>query len=189
MSIINDLQNLPSRQRRFIQRAAGKLRKKLPTTHTIIINRKPGIENGCEFTDFELIAFVNAESETERERTLSKSICNKGSETASESCRIYNPGFAYIQSSREISPDETVALNYEYSEVYENSRQAFLNLLKKHLTLFVKDPCMNVITVNTPEMKRDNPLYYKLYIINQSRKGYVIYNRDIQPNITIQNRV
>ncbi len=189
MSIINDLKNLSTQQRRFIQRAAGKLRKMMPATHTIIISRKPGIENGREFTDFELIAIVNDESEAEKERTLSESDFNKGSGEVSAPYRIFNPGLAYIRSSREISPNEAEALTYEYEDVYENTRQAYLNLLEKHLKLYVKGDCMNVITVNASEMETSNPLYYGLYIINLYKRGYVVYNRYIQPIVTIQKQV
>ncbi len=189
MSVIDDLKNLSSQQRRFIQRAAGKLRKMLPTTHTIIINRKPGLQKAVNLTDFELTVLVNAESEAEKERTVSESLFNKGSGKVSAPCRIYTPGYAYIQSSREVDPDEAEALTYEYEDVYDNSRQAYLELLKKHLKLFVKDGSMNVITVNAPEMEKGNPLYYKLYTINLYLIGYVIYNRDIQPIVTIQKRI
>ncbi len=189
MSVTDDLKKLSSWHRRMIQRAAGKIRKYLPSTHTIIINRKPGIEDARKFTDYELIAFVNVESEVERERIISESAYNKGSGVQSEFYRIYDPGLAYIGSRREISPDEDKALTYEYEEVYDDSRQDYLEFVEKHLKLFVKDGSMNVITVNASEMEKDNPLYYSLYIISRYKTGYVVYNHDIQPIVTIQNRV
>ncbi len=189
MSVINDLKNLSSRQRCMIQRAAGKLRKHLPLTHTIILNRKPGIETVRELTDFELVVFVNAGSEAERKRIISESLYNKGSGVVSDSYRIYDPGLAYIRSEREVTPDEAEALTYEYTEVYDDSRQAYLEFVEKHLKLFVKADHMNVITVNASEMEKGNPLYYSLYVINLYKRGYVVYNRDIQPTVTVQKRV
>ncbi len=189
MSIINDLNNLSSRQRRIILRAAGKLLRELPTTHTITINRKPGIDNGREITDFELTVFVNAESEAESKRIVSESVYRKGRSAVPESYRTYDPGFAYIQSERAITADEAEALTFEYAEVYENSRQAYLKFVEKHIKLFVKGDCISVITINAPEMEKSNPLYYALYTINRYKTGYVVYNRDIQPIITIQKQV
>ncbi len=197
MSVIDDLKKLSSRQRRIIQRAAGKLLRELPTVHTVVINRKPGIDTARMYTDFELTVFVNPECEVEcevecaveRKHTVSESVYNKGSGKVSESYRIYDPGYAYMESFREVLPNEAEALSFEYTEIYENTRQAYLELLKNHLKLYVKSDCMNVVTVNAAEMKRGNPLYYKLYIINLCARGYVVYNRDIQAIITIHKQL
>ncbi len=188
MSVIDDLKTLSLRQRRMILRAAGKLLRQLPTTHTIVLRRKTGIEISREVADFELIVFVNAESEAETERIISESVYNGGSGAVSESCRIYDPGFAYMRCSYVLSSDEDEALTYEYAEVYDDTRRAYLEFIGRHLRLFVKAGNMNVITVNAPEMEKDDPLYYKLYIINQSERGYMVYNRDIRSRITIDKR-
>ncbi len=138
MSLIDDLKTLSERQRRIIHRAAGRLMRELPTTHSIIIGTKPEIENARELIDFELIIFVNAESEAENKRIISESVYNKGPDTVSETSRIfeiYNPGLAYIRSSREISTDEEEALTYEYNDIYDHSRKAYLEFIRKHLII------------------------------------------------------
>ncbi len=185
MNVIDDLKNLSLHHKRMIQRAAGKLLTELPTTHTILINRKPGIEKARETSDFELIVLVNAESEAERERIVSESVYNNGSEALSENCEIYDPGFAYIRSEWAVAPDETEALTNKFTEVYEDTERAYLEFLPKHLNLFVKAGSMNVITINAPEMEKSDPLYYNLYIINKFDTGYMVYNRDIRSLITV----
>ncbi len=59
MNTIDDLKNLSTQQRRIILRAAHRHLKKLPTAHTIILTKKPGLKTAQVLTDFELIIYVN----------------------------------------------------------------------------------------------------------------------------------
>ncbi len=51
MSITEDLKNLTEQQRRHILRAANRHMKKLPTTHTIILTKRPTVKTAQLLTD------------------------------------------------------------------------------------------------------------------------------------------
>ncbi len=72
---------------------------------------------------------------------------------------------------------------------YKETHDSYLKFLERHLMFFVKNDFMSVTTVNTTEMEKDCPLYSRLYIIYHSKTDYLLYNRDVQPFVTINHRV
>ncbi len=55
----DDLKNLSAQQRRHILRAVNRHLKKLPTAHTIILTKRPGVKTAQVLPDFELIIYVS----------------------------------------------------------------------------------------------------------------------------------
>ncbi len=58
-SIIENMKNLTERQRRLITRFTNRLLKRLPTAHTIIMTRRPGLKTASVMTDYEVIVFMS----------------------------------------------------------------------------------------------------------------------------------
>ncbi len=81
------------------------------------------------------------------------------------------------------------AETYDFENIYKETHDSYLEFLERHLMFFVKKDFMSVTTVNTTEMEKDCPLYSRLYMIYHAKTGYVLYNRDIQPFVTINHRV
>ncbi len=215
-NIIDDLKNLSAQQRRHILRAVNRHLKKLPTAHTIILTKKPTIKTAQVLPDFELIIFVN---DSDDMRQMCDEVCDsvsnnqrktcgddqkcdeKGNHTVSDSStynafgakeetyRIFHPRSDYSRSARLVEPEESVALSYDFENIYKETHDSYLEFLERHLIFFVKKDFMNVTTVNTTEMEKDCPLYSRLYIIYHSKAGYVLYNRDVQPIVTINHRI
>ncbi len=188
MSIIDDLKNLTAQQRRHILRAANRHMKKLPTTHTIILTKRPTVKTAQVLTDFELIIFVNDVSDG-GDRTVSESSAYNAYGAKGETYPIIHPCLDYSQSARLVEPEESVALSYDFENIYKETQNTYLEFLERHLMFFVKKDFMNVTTVNTTEMEKERPLYSRLYMIYHSEKDYVIYNRDVRPIITINHRI
>ncbi len=187
MSIKNDIENLPLETRRNIARAARKLLSDEPVIHTIIIDRKKESPKVQKPEDLEFLIFFDMGSETETQGIISESIHYGGSGTVSENYRIYDPGKDYVQSAPSPSGDEAEALFYKSDHAYQENRTSYLEFLKEHQKFFSKKDSPNIITMNSPEMEKGNPLYYKLHITHCFEKGYVIYNRLLKPFITMHN--
>ncbi len=175
MTLKEKLNNLPLNTKKRIAKLSRKLMKEFPNLHTIIINTQPGSVKGELFTDFELIVFFNGNTD------LQKPDC--------KSSRPDNIAGGY--KMRECFPvsGETIALYYEYSVVPEKLQNDYLNLLSKHRMFFVKNDFPDVTAVNSAEMYNDDPKFYKLYITNQFEKGYLIYNSDLKPVISLPGGV
>ncbi len=229
---IEDLKNLTAQQRRHILRAANRHLKKLPTAHTIILTKKPGLKTACVLTDFELIIYVNdgddvrqmcdevSDEVSDNSRQMCSEVCDGVSDDLRQMCdelsddesddvsngisesSAYNafgvkeesypicyPRLDYKRSARLVEPEEAVALTYDFENIYKETHDLYLEFLGKHLMFFVKNEFMNVTTVNTTEMEKDCPLYSQLYIIYHTKTDYVLYNRDVQPKITINHRI
>ncbi len=205
MNIIDDMKNLTEQQRLLITRFTNRLLKQLPTAHTITLTRRPGLKRASLLTDYEVIVFVNEVSGVSEhvrnhkndgarshvsESGNSKSSVSKIYAAATETYPICNPGLDYIHSARLIYEEEAEALSYGFKEVFEETRQSYFECLKKHLMFFVKRESMNVITVNSREMQKGKNLkYYRYYMIFHSKTGYVLYNRDVQPTVTLHTRL
>ncbi len=198
MNIIEDLKNLTEQQRRHILRAANRHMKKLPATHTVILTKRPGLKTASVLTDFELIIYVsdgvrqmcNEVYEcVDDDRTVSKISADNIFGAKRETYRVIHPSLHYKQSARLVEPEESVALAYDFESSYKGTHDTYLEFLAKHLMFFVKNNFMNITTVNTTEMEKDCPLYSRLYIIYHSKNDYVLYNRDVQPIITINHRI
>ncbi len=209
-NIIDDMKNLTEQQRRIIARFANTLLKKLPDTHTIIMTRKPGLKFASLLTDYEVIIFVNDDSEGddgegddgkgindrckcrcdgESKNRKSKSSASNIYAAVTETYPICNPQMDYIHSSRLVDKEETEALTYEFKDIHEDTRHSYLNSLRKHLMFFVKKESMSVITVNTTEMHKKDRLYHRLYMIFKLETGYILYNRDTRPMVTLNKRL
>ncbi len=203
MSIIDDMKNLSELQCRLITRFTNRLLKRLPAAHTIIMTRKPGLKTALIPTDYELIIFMRDDGEGDNgegdngegdDNDLSKNRKSKSSVSkiytaAGVTYPVCNPQLNYIQCSRLVSEEDLKALSYRFPDTYERTRNAFLECLTNHLMFFVKEDTMNITTVNTTEMKKANLLYYQIYMIFHSKTGYVLYNRDVQPIVTLHTRV
>ncbi len=209
-NIIDDMKKLTEQQRRIIARFANTLLKKLPTTHTIIMTRKPGLKFASVLTDYELIIFVNeygddggdgndgegmnncrckCRFDNEGKSGKPKSSASHVYAAVSETYRICNPQMDYIHSSRLVDKEELEALTYGFKDVHEDTRHSYLKCLKKHLMFFVKRESMSVTTVNTTEMHKKDRLYHRLYMIFKLETGYVLYNRDTRPMVTLNIRL
>ncbi len=198
MSIIEDLKNLTEQQRRHILRAANRHMKKLPATHTVILTKRPTVKTAQVLTDFELIIYASdddgmrqmcGEVNDESDGTVSEISADNIFGAKQETYRVIHPSLHYKQSARLVEPEESVALTYDFENIYKETHDTYLEFLAKHLMFFIKKDFMNITTVNTTEMEKDCPLYSRLFIIYHSRKDYVLYNRDVQPFITINHRI
>ncbi len=210
MNITDDMKTLSEQHRRIIARFANTLLKKLPDTHTIIMTRRPGLKIASVLTDYELIIFVGggangangANGENEVNNCRCKCRCDDESKSrkpkssasnvyaaAAETYPICNPQMDYIHSSRLVDKEEAEALTYEFKDVHEDTRHSFLECLRKHLMFFVKRESISVTTVNTTEMQKKNRLYHRLYMIFKLETGYVLYNRDTRPMVTLNKRL
>ncbi len=187
MSVKNDMLELPLEVRRNIARSARKLLSDEPTIDTIIMERKRDVVKGEKASDFELFVFFSAESETERERIISESVYYEGSGEISENYRISDPGKNYLKSDSSPSENEAEALLYKSVHMYRENEKAYLEFLQEHQKCFSKKNFLDITTINSPEMEKSNPLYYKLYMTHSFEKGYVIYNRLMKPFITMHN--
>ncbi len=200
MSIIDDMKNLSEQQRRLITKSANRLLKKLPTAHTIIMTRRPGLKTASVLTDYELIIFVNGHAGVSD--GLSDNVsggANKSRVTKPSAYKIYgaaretypvcNPGLNYIHSDRLVNEEEAEALSYGFRDVHVKTRRSFLECLAKHLMFFERRESMSVTTLNTTEMEKNHLHYYRLYMIFKSKTGYVLYSRDVQPIPTIHTRI
>ncbi len=216
MNITNDMKNLTEQQRRTIARFANTLLKKLPTIHTIIMTRKPGLKTASVLTDYELIIFAcddGSRSDIKCKKVcddIRKILCDGVNDSVSdvvgknknpkssvpdvyaavgETYPICNPQMDYVISSRLVDKEESEALTYGFKDVHEDTRNSFLECLRKHLMFFVKRESMSVTTVNTTEMHKKDRLYHRLYMIFKLETGYVLYNRDTRPMVTLQIRL
>ncbi len=185
MSVRNDLLNLPVSKKKSIARLARKLLRELPNIHTITVEKRYDVSKPEELCDFELIVFLNAENEIETKRIIAESVYYKGSGAPSESYTVYDPGIAYEMSDRELLPDEALALHYEYCSVTEEWKNRYLSFISEHLKFFVKHDFMSITTINSPEMEKGNPIFYKLYVTGHFEKGYVIYNSTLKPFVSM----
>ncbi len=180
MCLNNDLYKLPLREKRIIARLAKRLMAKFPATHTIIAETKRGVKNGVDHTDFELTLFIDDTIKTEVDSLLKE---ESGISVAIQ--RSFQPGMAY--EARDYCPfqDETHALKNKYYKVYGKTRENYLNFLCDHLCYFTKHNFIDIVTVNTTEMEKDNPLFYQLYIAYRFEKGYLVYHKTLRPEIIL----
>ncbi len=186
MNVRYDLKNVPEKIRKSIARFARKLLKKQPNIHTIVVDRKQGVQKAEKFTDFELLLLYNAESERETKRIISESVGCGGSEKISENGRIYSPGRAYRKSEETAHHDETSALEYYFPDIHKRKYSIYMEFLKKHLNYFTINDYFDIITINSPEMEKDDPLLYKLFTTYHFEKGYVVFSSQSKPFITTQ---
>ncbi len=184
MSVRDELEKAPLEVKRNIARFARKLLKKQANIHTIIVEKKQGIERADKFTDFELLLFYNAECDIENKRIISESAYYGGSGKMSENCRIYSPGSAQQKNERVPLPDDPCALLYRIKELRKDESD-YLGFLREHLNFFTINDYMDITTVNSPEMEKSNPLFCQLYTTYHFEKGYLIYNRLVKPFITL----
>ncbi len=182
MTVRFDLLKLPLNKKRSITRLAARLLRELPDTHTIVIDKKPGIMRAKMLNDFELFVFVNAGTREKAETVRS------ASRLPSDTYDVYDPRMAYKRRDRQPQQRETEALHYRYSNIYEGMENSFRNFLHKHLKFFIKEDFLDITTINSEEMKRDNPLYYRLYLMNRFEKGSPVYCRQAKPNISLPGR-
>ncbi len=164
MTVNDDIKELSVQIKKLLSRRARQLLEELPGIHTIIIDRREGVAKARDLSDFELLIFVNENSED----------CN------SDNCTIFDPGKGYVRTERPVLPDETIALQYRFTNLSEKRDSDYLNLLQEHLKVFKKNRFPDIITVNSQEMEKDDPLYYKLFISYRFKKGYLLYNRFMQ---------
>ncbi len=189
MSIRYDMLKLSAGNNSSLCRLARKLVVELPDTHTIIINRKPGIMRPKELCDFEMAVFINSESEAETDRKIAELKYGKGAGSPSDSTAVYHPGMAF--EKREPSPSlrDTRALYYDFPTVSKELRDNYLEFLRIHEKFFTKHNFLNITTVNSSEMRRCNPAFYGVYITNLYEKGYLIFNGALKPQISLPGGV
>ncbi len=185
MTVKYDLIKLPLTTKNAVARLARRVLKVLPDTHTIVLIKKPEIMRATLFSDFEMIIFVNAETEVETKRIIAESRFNGGSGLPSPSYRIYDPHMAYIETERIPSQDELSALNYHFTKIPPHVEKSYLNFLSEHLKFFKKHDFLNITTVNSPEMEKSDPLYYQLYITHHIEKGYMIFSTLNKPTLSL----
>ncbi len=187
MSIKFDMLQLPIQMRRNLARFARKLLSEEPMIDTIIINRKRDTLKAEKPSDFELFIFFNGGKNIELKGSFSESAPYDGSDGILENYRIHCPGKGYVRTAPSPSEDEAKALLYKSAHAYRENFTTYQNFLREHLKFFTKESYLNITTVNSMEMERNNPLFYKLYMSHCFEKGYVIYNRLLKPFITTHN--
>ncbi len=185
MSIRDELKDLSFQMKRSIARTARKLLSEQPNIHTIVVDKKPGVKTGREYTDFELLLFYNAETEEETRRIISESSFYGGSGEVSKNYQIFNPGRGYLESDRTVQSDETWALLYKFRDNHTRKEPDYMAFLQEHLNFFTKSDYLGVTSLNTPEMEKSNPLFSSLYTTYHSEKGYLLFNKQVKPFITM----
>ncbi len=194
MSIEDDLKTLTPQQRLQLVRFANRLRRHQPAAHTLIITRRPGLREARLVTDYELIVFVDKRRNV-RDMDCDYSSIRKhtfrprpyGGEE--DPYPVVHPGLAYIQSARLVAREEAEAVGYGFGREDKVTQRSYLDFLAKHLMFFVKKDYLSVTTVNAGEMETNQAYYYRLYMSYQLTTGYVMYNRDVRPTMTLQHRV
>ncbi len=117
------------------------------------------------------------------------SFCSKPYGSEEDPYPVIHPGLDYIRSTRLVDPEEAEAVSYGFERVEEVTLRSYLDFLTKHLMIFVKKDYLSVTTVNAAEMEISRAYYYRLYMSYQLATGYVIYNRDVRPTMTLHHRV
>ncbi len=190
MSIRDDLEKVSDQVKGSIARFARKLISKHPNIHSIVLDRKDGVKEAREFTDFELTLFFNAECESETKRIVSESRYYGGSGEISKNYKIYNPGSAYRGIEKAVNADEASALFYKFTEEHRQKHpqkdDVYLEFLQEHLKFFTINDYFDITTINSPEMEKSNPLLYRLFTTGRLEKGYLVYNTLIKPFLTTQ---
>ncbi len=194
MSIKDDLKTLTDQQRLQLVRFANRLRKRQPAAHTLIITRRPGLLEARVLTDFELIVFVDKrrkvrDMQCDYTSKIKPTFHSKPYGSEEDPYPVIHPGLDYVRSARLVSPEEAEAVSYGFERVEEVTQRSYLDFLTKHLMFFVKKDYLSVTTVNAAEMEISRAYYYRLYMSYQLATGYVIYNRDVRPTMTLHHRV
>ncbi len=184
MNVRYDVLKLPVNKRKSIAKFARKLLKEQPNIHTIILDRKHGVEKAEQLTDFELLLFFNAETDSETKRIISESSFYGGSGKPSENYRVYHPGKAYQKNERRILREEAIGLLYKFSDIQDRKTE-YLEFLQEHRKFFTINDYMDISTVNSPEMEKSNPLFYQVFMTSHFEKGYLVYNELVKPYITM----
>ncbi len=211
MTVKNDLTNLSDYWRGRILRISRKILRRHLNVHTIIIGRKKGAENSCEFLDFQFFVFLDEERDlvTGEKRTPSVHF-GEDEVIVSEKYTVYEPGMGYKNITgcdeaececvcdeaecneaeemvsvethgRASECDEVDALHYEFGRVTPELRQNYLEYLNTHCQLFVCSDFPKITTLNMMEMKRDDTRFFRFYLTGKFDKGYLVYNREMKP--------
>ncbi len=164
MTVKYDLMKLSERRKKRITRISDKLHGAFPEIETIIINRKPGVEEALEFDDFELFIFFDKEGRSETES--------------------FTPGMGYEKRERKF-PSDLDLLSHFYKNVtreLENEYQDFLNR-NLHYYEFTGTPedFPGIIAVIPSQMKDDHKSFSKFYLTKTYDRGYLIFKDDLKP--------
>ncbi len=185
MSIQNEVQQLPYGVKRSIARFARKLLRDEPKIHTILLEIKPGIKKAKQITDLELYVFYHTGGEEENRDIIAESIYNGGSGESSKNCRVFDPRRNYRQVQRTVLPHEACALPFYFPELYKEKEPEYMKFLENHGAFFIKNDFLDVTTINSTEMEKNNPLFCRIFISYSSKKGYMVYNSLLNPLITM----
>ncbi len=185
MSIKTEQTELPDRVKRSVAKFAGKLLRDDPNIHTILLDIKEGIEKAEQLTDFELQVFYHAGSDKENRRIIAESFYNGGSGEVSENYRMFEPRRNYKKVQYIAQPHEVEALTFYFRDIHKKKEPEYMRFLEDHVSLFIKKDYLDVTTVNSTEMEKSDPLFYRLYIGYCFKKRYVVYNRLLKPLITL----
>ncbi len=166
MSIQNEVLQLSYEVKRSIARFARKLLKDEPNIHTILLEVKQGVEKAKQVTDLELQVFYHTGSKE-------------------ESCRDFNPGRNYQHGQRTVQPHEACVLASFFPQLHKKKEPEYMKFLEEHGTFFIKKDYLDITTINSTEMEKSDPLFYKLFISHSFKKGYVVYNRLMNPLVTM----
>ncbi len=187
MNVKEDLKEVSISVRKSIARFARKLQNSTPEIHTIIVDRRRGDVKAEKITDFELTIFFDAGSEEETKRIISESMHYSGSGAVSENYTVLDPEKSYVRSEHVDNEEGLKALLYKSVHLYKTKQIPYLEFIREHRKLFIKNDYITVSTMNSPEMEKSNPLFYKLYITHCYEMGHVVYNRLLKPFITMHN--
>ncbi len=185
MSIQNEVQQLPYGVKRSIARYSRRLLKEEPSIHTILLKIKQGVKKAEQITDLELYVFYHTGSEEENSRIIAESIYNGGSGEVSENCRIFDPGRNYQKARRTVLPHEASALALYFPVIHKKKEPEYMKFIEDHGTFFIKKDFLNITAINSTEMEKSDPRFYKLYIGYCFKNGYVVYNRLLNPFMTM----
>ncbi len=171
MTIKDTLIKLPGKMQKRIIRLSEKLHGDLPEIHTLIICKKPGIENAELFTDFELFLFMNEQKRFRKEENPP-----------------FHPGREFKEVNTPPRPDDINALYYRFCTINDDVRDDFRDILRSRLHIFEKRefPAVHIIS---PEMKKDDPRFYNCLLSYKYEQGYLIFSSLTKPAPTLPGGV
>ncbi len=164
MTVKYDLMKLSERTKKRITRISDKLHGAFPDIQTIIICRKPGVEEAVEFDDFELFIFFDTEKRGE-----SDSFC---------------PGMGYEKRERNF-PSDLDLLSHFYKNVTRELECDYRDFLNRNLHYFeftgTPEDFPGIIAVTPSQMNKDNKSFCKFYLTKIYDRGYLIYRDELKP--------
>ncbi len=177
MRLTDDLMNLSPETKKRLLRITDRLIHRFPDICAIIIQGVSGVERPVEPGDFEVHVLFKCEENEENEEN------KDGGDNSTDG--IISPGMGYERREAEIPFSKTDLLPLFFKDLTPELSRDFLAFLERGLNFFeYTDRSFDfpdIITLDIPEMMKDNFVFYKLYQTNAFDDGYLAYSRDLKP--------